>query len=382
VSRRARNSVLQLGAVACVIALLAALALNAHANLARLGITSGFGFLSRSTGWDVSFSLTDYSIDDPYWRVLVVGVQNTVFVGLISIVLATLIGSVLGIARTSRNLVLGVLSSIYVECFRSVPMTLQIIFWYTVMTNLPGPRSAYSVADIVFLSNRGLILPAIHIFNPLIFIGVAVGGLVTLALRSRSSPEPGGLWRHAAFGLLTLVLIVATAAIISKGAGAPLVEVPRLRGMGFTGGLHLVPEFSAVVVAIVIAGSAYVAETVRGALLAVPRGQIEAAQALGMNPIAIYLTIKGPLALRLVLPPLSNQFMMIMKATTIGIVIGFSDLFMVVAVSINHSGQTVELILIMMSAFFMINYLISTIVNAINQRIALKDYSWKVAAHD
>ncbi|ASJ73152.1 ABC transporter permease subunit [Granulosicoccus antarcticus] len=341
---------------------------NARTNLDALGITSGFAFLDRATGLGYSFSLVPRSIDDSYARTLFIGFMNTLFVGFISIFLSTILGFAIGSLRGSSKLGLQALSSVYVQIFRNIPLILQLVFWYSVLIHLPGPRQAYSFMDAVFLSNRGLLLPMLNI--P---IWLALGLiLVSLLLGFMLIRRKTALLRGLMIWTFSCVALFALASVIMTPAGESSVSVPALKGLRFQGGLTISVELVAMIVAIVLYGSAYIAEVVRGGLEGVPVNLVEAGKALGLNRRVIWSDIKMPLALRSIIPPLGNQWIFIMKATTIGVAIGFSDLFMLVSTSITQSGQTLELIGILMGGFLLVNFSLAQFINWLNQHIALK----------
>ncbi len=373
-----RGRALQAAVLAIFVSIIVSFAWTAQRNLVDQGMATGFDFLFRSTGWDISFSMLDYTIDDPYWWLLLIGFLNTLMLGLTCIAVATVIGTLVGIARLSNNLILSALSTTYVEIFRNVPLILQGFFWYAVATHLPSPKAAHSVFDLVFLSNRGLYLPALNISTGTFFVWltVAVATVIAVCWVLAKLGRTGGrvIWLVVVVGLL----VFAAALMWIRGVpGAPIFDVPVLKGFNYKGGLRVTPEFAAIAFAIIMFGAAYIAEIVRGGFLSVQRGQLEAARALGLRPWVIYWKIRIPLALRAIVPPLGNQYVFLMKATTIGIAIGFSDLFMITSTSINQSGQTIELLFIMMMLFLLINYTISTILNFVNRHLALKGFESK-----
>jgi His/Glu/Gln/Arg/opine family amino acid ABC transporter permease subunit len=376
---KARDNALQASALALVVAVVLGLGLTTHANLTQQGITSGFGFLERTTGWDIPFSLIDYSIRDPYWRVLLIGFMNTLYIGLFSLVFATVFGTLIGIARISRNPLLNLVGTVYVEIFRNIPLILQAFFWYAIATHLPPPRRAMELNETVFLSSRGVFVPSLNVSGWamagfILFAVALIVGMYAWRARARAagrSPSLPGFYAAMA-GSVAIAAIVAL--VLGREAGTPLLQVPVLKGLRFEGGWRVIPEFSALAMSIIVFGSAYVGEIVRGGFNAVSRGQLECARALGMRPWMVMLHVHIPLALRAIVPPLGNMYVWLMKATTLGIAIGFSDLFMVVSTSINQSGQTIELLALMMGGFFVINYTISSLMNLLNRAIALKGY--------
>ena len=343
---------------------------NAHYNLDRLNMTSGFGFLERGTGWSYSFSLIERSINDRYAYTLFIGLLNTLFVGFISIFTTTVFGFIIGTLRDSIHPLLSFAANVYIQIFRNIPLVLQAIFFYAILIHLGGPRQALSFVDLAFLSGRGLILPGLNITPP-----VAVGLLVaSLGLLIGLIVSNISLWRSVAIwfgGSLTMALI-ATLLLHPEGEG--LFSVPALKGLRFQGGITVSIELLAMIVAITLYGSAYIAEIVRGGLLQVPRGLIEAGQSLGLSRMTIWARIKVPVALRSIIPPLGNQWIFMMKATTIGIAIGFSDLFYITVNSISQSGQTLELIALLMLIFLAINYGIALFTNWLNARMQIKEH--------
>ncbi|MGQ7843965.1 ABC transporter permease subunit [Granulosicoccus sp. 3-233] len=343
---------------------------NARGNLEALGITSGFAFLDRATGWAYSFSLIPRSIDDSYARTLSIGFMNTLFVGFISILLSTVIGFAIGSLRSSRRLGFQVLATLYVQVFRNIPLILQLVFWYSVLIHLPGPRGAYTVMDAVFLSNRGLLLPTLNI--P-VWLTISLAG-VSLALGFVLLNRKMAILRGIMIWVSSTIFLFVIASILTTPEGDTFISLPELKGLRFRGGLTISVELVAMIVAIVLYGSAYIAEVVRGGLERVPGSLVEAGKALGLSQRVILSDIKMPIALRSIVPPLGNQWIFIMKATTIGVAIGFSDLFMLVSTSITQSGQTLELIAILMGGFLLVNFSLAQFVNWLNQHIALKSH--------
>lgn len=342
---------------------------NTLIELDEQGLTSGFGFLERAVGWAYSFSLIPRSIEDTYARTLLIGFSNTLFVGIISIILSTIFGFLIGAARQSKNLSLQIVSSIYIQIFRNIPLILQVIIWYSVLIHLPGPKQSLSILDTFFLSNRGLMIPILNIplgvagWSALLSIMVAVG-LVWLGKTS--------FLRGLAYWLVATIMVFVVAVAFFRVPDQSVFSVPALKGLRFRGGLTVSIELVAMILAIVLYGSAYIGEVVRGGLREVPRGLTEAGQALGLSSRAIWSRIQMPMALRTIIPPLGNQWIFIMKATTVGIAIGFSDMFYIVSTSITQSGQTLELIAILAGAFLLVNFTLAQFVNWLNSRMKLK----------
>lgn len=349
----------------------------AQRSLEAQNMTSGFAFLWRSTGWDVGFSLIPYTINDPYWRVILVGILNTLFLGLIGLALATIIGIIVGALRTSVNPVMSFLGTLYVESIRNVPMILQAFFWYAVFTHLPPPRQSIDVGGMMFLSARGIFVPWLNVSTFAAgFAGVALGCAVLLALTFSLLPRRSLFQRNLYPKLSRLALlggILFAAAVLFFGRNTDgLFQLPQLTGLNFTGGLRVSPEFAALLTAMSLYGGAFLGEIIRAGFMSVNRGQIEAAHALGLSGWHVFTRVRLPLALRAVLPTLTNQYVWLIKATTLGIAVGFADFFLVISTSINQSGQTLELIAILMAGFLIINNVLAGIMNFINARIKLR----------
>ena len=374
-NRKTRAWIYQTVVLLTVVGLTASFVLIARQNLLDQGIATGFGFLERSTGWPINFALIEITPRSPYWRMLTAGLLNTLLVGFLGLAFSTVVGIVIGLIRISSNLVLNVIGTTYVEIFRNVPLILQAFFWYAVLTHLPSPRQAFSLEDMVFLSNRGLILPAldmstVDIFGLLIGVGVVIYGVHRAR---RVGPQAARFaWPVGAIAFVTLFMLLL---LTGRTPDAALLTFPELRGLRFVGGIDIKPEFSALLIAITVFGGAYIGEIVRGGLLSVDKGRIEAARALGLNGFQINRLVRIPLAVRAMLPALANQYVWLMKATTIGIAIGFPDYFMVVSTSINQSGQTMELLALLMGGFLLVNYSIGFVMNRVNARLAIKGKS-------
>lgn len=373
-----RNALLQILYVGGFVALVATLVIMARTNLQEQGIISGFDFLWKSTGWEVSFSLIEFDSTDPYWLVLVVGLLNTLFLGIIGLALATLIGVIVGMARTSQNDLARLLGAIYVEIFRNIPLIVQVFFWYAVVTRFPGPRRAIDLVDSAFLTSRGLYVPGLNITGLAAFLGILAfaAGLALIVWLSAAQRfrrmEPRRKSRMRWLILLGAVVAMALIFWLGRLPETPLVSMPALNGLNFRGGIRISTELAAMAISIGIYGGAYIAEIVRGGFKSVSRGQVEAAQSVGLTAWQVFTRVRFPLALRAMLPILTNQYVWLIKATTMGIAIGFADFFMVISTAINQSGQTLELLGILMGGFLVINFSLAAVLNRINRAIALK----------
>lgn len=368
-NRTARGRLIQAVVLAGSVALLAGMVLTARQNMIAQGMTSGFGFLERSTGWPINVALIEVSDRSSYARMLFAGFLNTLHVGVMGLAGATLVGLLVGAMRISSNLILNILGTVFVETFRNVPLILQVIFWYAVLTHLPPPRGALDLAGAGFLSNRGLMLPAPAFSGADLALLAAGTAAAILAARRLAGPRHLRAW---AGGAAAVAALAAVLLLTGRAPDTPLFSLPQLQGLRFVGGVTVKPEFAALLIGIMGFGGAYIGEIVRGGFLAVDRGRLEAARAVGLSGWQVMRFVRIPLALRAMLPALTNQYVWLMKATTLGVAIGYPDYFMVVSTSINQSGQTIELLALLMGGFLAINYVIGGGMNALNARLALK----------
>ncbi|MGB0849175.1 MAG: amino acid ABC transporter permease, partial [Thiolinea sp.] len=378
-NQKFREILFQAVAISVVAAVLVAMVINAKASLDAQGMTAGFSFLDRSTGWDISFAALPYEISDTYSRIILIGILNTLLLGFIGISLATIFGIIIGLVRTSGNYLFSMLGTIYVEIFRNVPLILQAVFWYAIVTHLPRPKQAINLADTVFISGRGIYFPVLNIplWSFFLMCAMVIGWLFMLSWLKHKMDASLAYHRLKKLGWLVLIIAIVITGYLARIPETALIDMPALKGLNFKGGMRMPPELAALVIAIALYGGAYIGEVMRAGLMSVPKGQIEAGYVNGLSNFHIFWYIRMPLAIRAILPSLTNQYVQLMKATTIGIVVGFSDLFMVISTSINQSGQTLELLAILMGAFLLINLSIAFVMNSINQRIALKGYEVK-----
>ncbi|WP_426610248.1 amino acid ABC transporter permease [Bradyrhizobium sp. McL0616] len=347
---------------------------NTVTNLSARRITTGFAFLGREAGMPIADSLLLYSPKDIYLWAFVVGVANTLRVAVIGIVLATILGTLIGISRLSANWLLSRFAAVYVEVLRDIPLLLQLLFWYVLMQALPAARAAWRPVEGVFLSNRGLILPAIPI-GPLqlCVIGAAVLGLAVfyvierwLIAQQMRDGRPRSAWP---FGL-GLIAVVPTAVSLLLGVSWT-IEWPELRGFNFIGGLTLSPEYFALLIALVTYTSAFIAEIVRSGIQSVPRGQWDAANALGLRRSFMLRQIILPQALRVIVPPMTSQYLNLTKNSSLAVAIGYQDVVSIANTTLNQTGQAIEAIALIMAVFLTISLGISFFMNWYNARIAL-----------
>lgn len=349
---------------------------NTQTNLQHRGITSGFGFLENSAGFGIAQHLIDYSEADSYARVFVIGLLNTLLVSVIGIVLATLLGFVIGVARLSPNWMISKLATVYVEVFRNIPPLLQILFWYTaVFLTLPGPRQAHGYLDMFFLSSRGLnmprALPAEGAWAFLASLVVAVIAIVMMVRWANKRFEATGQPFHKFWVGLALLLVIPGLSVLIFGSPVHW-ELPQLKGFNFTGGWVLIPELISLTLALTIYTAAFIAEIVRSGIKSVSHGQTEAARSLGLRPGPTLRKVIIPQALRVIIPPLTSQFLNLAKNSSLAAAIGYPEMVSLFAGTVlNQTGQAIEVIAITMSVYLAISISISLLMNWYNKRIAL-----------
>ncbi len=349
---------------------------NTQTNLRQLGIASGFGFLSSPSGFDIIQSLIPYSATSSYGRVFGAALLNTLLVSALGIIFATLLGFVIGIARLSKNWLISRLALVYIEIFRNIPLLLQIFFWYfAVLRAMPPPRQSLSLADAVFVNIRGLYLPAPQFQPGFGWVLAAFGFAIVLAIllarwakqRQATTGQPFPTFSASLALLLGLPLLAFWL------AGSPLTwQVPELQGFNFRGGWVVIPEMASLLLALSIYTAAFIAEIVRAGIQAVSHGQTEAASSLGLNPGLTLRLIILPQALRVIIPPLTNQYLNLTKNSSLAAAIGYPDLVATFAGTVlNQTGQAIECIAITMAVYLTISLLISLLMNIYNQRVAL-----------
>jgi general L-amino acid transport system permease protein len=353
-------------------------ALNAKANLDAQKIASGFGFLDNTAGFGINQSLIPYNESDTYRRVFFVGLLNTLLVAAIGVVLATILGFFVGIARLSRNWLVARLAGGYVELIRNLPLLFQILFWYlAVLGALPGPRQSISLFGEIFLNNRGIIVPA-----PVAGEGagaviavLALSVIATIALRLWAKRRQIRTGRQFPLFWSGLALVAGPPLVALVAMGFPIgFERPELRGFNFVGGVRLLPEFVALLFALTTYTAAFIAEVVRAGVLAVPRGQTEAAFALGLRRGLTLRLIVVPQALRVIVPPLTNQYLNLTKNSSLAVAVGYPDLFAVFAgTTLHQTGQAIEIIAITMAVYLAISLFTSALMNWYNAHIQVAE---------
>ncbi len=373
---KVRAWLFQILAVIAVVALGWYLFDNTQTNLDKRGITSGFGFLNNSAGFGIAQHLIEYTERDSYGRVFVIGLLNTLLVSGIGIVLATILGFILGVARLSPNWLVQKLATIYIETFRNIPPLLQIFFWYfAVMLAMPSPRQSLDVGGTFFLNNRGLYLPspsATDGFVPfLAALVITIIGVILIARWGRKRFEATG--QPFPTFITSVVLLVAIPGLTILLAGNPFTwEIPELKGFNFRGGWVMIPELISLTLALSIYTAAFIAEIVRSGIQAVSHGQTEAARSLGLTPGKTLRLVVIPQSLRVIIPPLTSQYLNLAKNSSLAAGIGYPDMVSLFAGTVlNQTGQAIEVIAITMSVYLAISLSISLLMNWYNKRIAL-----------
>ena len=349
---------------------------NAAENLARAKIASGFGFWENTAGFDISQTLIDYSTTSTYGRAFWVGLINTLLVAALGIVFATILGFLIGIGRLSNNWLVARMAGFYVEIIRNIPLLLQLLFWYNaVLKALPGIRESFAIPGGGFLNNRGLFLP-----QPVLQPGshwaeyaLAFGIVATIAFRIWARRRQMLTGEQAPVLWVTLGLVIALPFAVLALSGFPVsFNYPESGRFNIRGGMEVLPEFLALLFGLVVYTAAFIAEVVRAGIRSVAKGQTEAAYSLGLRPGPTLRLVTIPQAMRVIVPPLTSQYLNLTKNSTLAVAIGYPDLVQIFAGTVlNQTGQAVEVIVITMAVYLTISLVTSGLMNLYNRRIAL-----------
>lgn len=349
---------------------------NTLANMEARGIKSGFDFLWGTAGFDILMSLIPYEPTDTYGRTFVVGLLNTILVSSISIVLATIIGFIMGVAHFSHNWLIRKVALVYVETFRNIPLLLQVFFWYfAVLAALPSARQSLSLGEAIFLNVRGLYLPELigEAGAGVVYAAVAVAIAAVAILRRWAKRRQELTGKQFPLFYVSLTVLFGLPLLAFLLMGMPFHwEYPVLKGFNFRGGVTVIPELMALAFALSIYTGAFIAEAVRAGVQSVPHGQTEAARSLGMKEKQIMKQIIVPQAMRVIVPVLNSEYQSLVKNSTLSTAIGYPDLFTVfVGTTLNQTGQAIEIVFMTMAVYFVFNMLISVTMNLFNKRVAL-----------
>ena len=349
---------------------------NTLSNMEKRGITTGFAFLTREAGFGILMTLIEYNESYSYGRTFLVGILNTLLVAICGIVLATILGFILGIARLSNNWLISRIAAIYIEIFRNIPLLLQIFFWYfAVLQALPGPAQSMQLGESYYLNNRGLFAP-----RPLFEDGfgiVAIAILLAIAgvmyLRKWATKRQESTGEQFPVFYTSLGILIGFPLIVFWIMGSPLSwENATLTRFSFVGGTNIIPEFMALLWALTMYTAAFIAEIVRSGILAVDHGQTEAARALGLRNASTLRLVIIPQALRVIIPPLTSQYLNLTKNSSLATAIGYPDLVSVfMGTTLNQTGQAVEIVAMTMAVYLAISLGISFVMNIYNRRVAL-----------
>ncbi|CAM3490181.1 amino acid ABC transporter permease [Parendozoicomonas haliclonae] len=373
---KVRSIVFQLLFIGLLFFLVSTIVTNTTNNLEQRGITTGFDFLSQEAGFGILQSLVEYDETHTFGKTFIVGLLNTILVSVLGIVLSTVVGFLVGVGRLSRNWLISRLCGVYIEIFRNIPVLLQILFWYiAVLRVLPSPRQSLSLGESVFLNLRGLYFPA-PIFEEgsgVIFaaLGVAVALIIGLSYwAKRRQVMTGQTFPVFNASLALIVLLPAVAWFV---AGQPVsLEMPELKGFNFRGGITVIPELIALLLGLSFYTAAYIAENVRAGIDAINKGQQEASGALGLSESKTMRLVIIPQAMRVVIPPLSTNYMNLIKNSSLATAIGYPELVNVfMGTTLNQTGQAIEIIAMTMAVYLTMNIIVSLFMNWFNNRMAL-----------
>ena len=348
---------------------------NTLANLERQSIATGFGFTEKESAFEIGETLIPYSAADTYGRALVVGALNTLLVSFIGIILTVILGTVIGVARLSTNWLVSRLATVYIEVFQDIPILLQLFFWYALFYEvLPSPRQALNPFTGLFLCNRGLIFAVPEYHLAFKYMGFAfLAGCVLVFFMRRWARKRQALTGQA-FPVFSagLGVLVGLPLIVWLLAGMPSgMSIPVLTGFNFKGGVTVSPEFSALLLGLVLYTAAFVAEVVRAGIQSVSHGQTEAAMTIGLKPFQVLNLVILPQALRVIIPPLTSQMLNLTKNSSLAVAIGYPDFVSVAGTTINQTGQAMEGVALIMAVYLCFSLATSAIMNWYNKKMKL-----------
>jgi general L-amino acid transport system permease protein len=352
--------------------------INARDNMHARGIPTDLSFWNMPAGFDINQSFVAYSAISPYGRAFVVGLLNTLFVAIVGVIFATIVGFAVGAARLSKSWLLARLATIYVEIIRNIPLLLQLLFWYNaVLKPLPGPRQSVDILGAAFINNRGLFVPepvARAGFDYVLIafaIGI-IGSVIFWFAARRRQMQTGAQWPVVR---VSLGLILGLPILVYFLTGRPLeFATPQLRGFNFVGGIRLSPELVALLLSLILYTASFIAEIVRAGIQSVPRGQTEASLALGLRPGPVRRLVIMPQAMRVIIPPLTNQYLNLTKNSSLAVFIGYPDLVQIFAGTVlNQTGAAVQVIFITMAVYLAISLATSAVMNLYARHTAIRE---------
>ncbi|AIC93280.1 amino acid ABC transporter permease [Shouchella lehensis] len=381
-NRRAKDTTIQVIFLVIVLAAIAFIVNNVIVGMNRLGMSLDFSFLSRTASFDISGDkLISYSATDSYARAILVGILNTLRVAFIGIILATILGTIIGIARLSKNWLARTIAKVYVEIFRNTPLLVQMIIWYSaVFLTLPLIESEVNIGQAFFFSNRGVAIPwvddattATWIWGAVLLIGFIVGILIyrfklkqQMALGQNKRPY---LW------FISAILIAGIASFLITMQGPFQLSIPAINenGRSYVGGFILSPSFGAILIALVMYTAAFIAEIVRAGILGVNKGQREAAYSLGLKESTALRLVIFPQAYRIIIPPMTNQYLNLTKNSSLGVAVGYPEIVTIGNITLSQSGRAVQMIIVMIACYLLFSILTSIFMNLFNKFTQLKE---------
>ncbi|MDE1243437.1 amino acid ABC transporter permease [Vibrio aestuarianus] len=371
-----RSVVFQVIAVSALVFFFYTIVSNALSNLDARGIATGFDFLDQEAGFGIGLTLVEYDETFSYGRTFVVGLLNTALVSLLGVILATILGFFIGIARLSSNWLVSRLAAVYIETFRNIPLLLQIFFWYfAVLQALPSPRQSMQLGDSIFLNVRGLFFPSpvFEAGSSAIFFTFIAGLIASIIIGIWAKNRQSLTGQQTPMGRIIFALCVILPVVVYFIMGRPIsAEYPALKGFNFQGGISIIPELAALLVALSIYTAAFIAEIVRSGINAVNHGQSEAAMSLGLPRSKTLKLVVIPQALRIIIPPLTSQYLNLTKNSSLAMAIGYPDLVSVFAgTTLNQTGQAIEIIAMTMGVYLTLSLVTSALMNIYNRKVAL-----------
>jgi general L-amino acid transport system permease protein len=371
-----RGVLYQFVVAAVVIGFFAWIIQNTAANLTAQNKTTGFDFLWKTAGFDISFSLLPWDRTSFYWEAFLVGLTNTLLVAVVGIVFATILGFTIGIARLSSNWIIARLATVFIETIRNIPLLLQLFFWYfAVLKAMPAVRNSLALPFDIFVNQRGLFVPRPIPDEQFIFVIFAFFGSIGIALGIRywAKRRLEATGQRFPVFLTSIAAILGITALVWFVSGASVAfDIPVLQRFNFRGGLELPPEFVALAFGLIVYTAAFIAETVRAGIRAVSHGQTEAAQSLGLKEGDRLRLVIIPQAMRVIVPPLTSQYLNLTKNSSLGAAIGYPELVNVFAgTALNQTGRAIECIAMAMAVYLCLSLLTSAIMNWYNARVAL-----------
>ncbi|MGY5449369.1 amino acid ABC transporter permease [Agarivorans sp. MS3-6] len=349
---------------------------NALFNLEQRGITTGFGFLNQTAGFGIIQTLVEYDESHTFGDTFIVGLLNTLLISALGIFFATILGFIMGVARLSSNWLISKVATVYIETLRNIPLLLQIFFWYfAVLRALPSPKQSLNIGEAVFLNVRGLYMPS-PVFEAgstpfVVSILLTIVGCIVMAVWANKRQMRTGQPFPTFFASLGLIIVVP--AIVFFASGSPIgLDYPALKGFNFRGGMVVIPELAALLVALSFYTAAFIAEIVRSGILAVSKGQSEAAESLGLSKTQALKLVVIPQAMRVIIPPLTSQYLNLAKNSSLATAIGYPDLVSVfMGTTLNQTGQAIEVIALTMAVYLTISLTTSILMNLYNKKMAL-----------